>query len=866
MKFKSYTRSLLQGRIFTAALLASIAMAMLPPVSLAAGTKTVPAHLLPAPGNMGISMGLMGATARAIPTSRQHALFESGYTGSPTEIIARTRYGNVSSRDLYLWMVISESSNKPYLLDVYKHTKVPTDRKKILKALKEEVDEYVFTNFIVPRLVPSLPNDSVIALKQSIYALPAWQMVYITRVIDPQIVIDPADRVNYLQQHQTEILHGLRYRTRYIFKAMDESATPETQDSIEVDMDAIRTKIVSGEESFADAARESSESPSASRGGEIPPFQSGELFFAYENAVSQLKPGEVSPIFRGPRGYYMAQLIDVLPAETPDLDNPEQAKKTDEGLHSKVLRSMYEIQLQKMLEERRTIIEHPAAWDQLEDCEALGSVCDFSISKAQFRSLYPDIETNDVTLRTDLVSGYLHSILEREAMAEEVRTAGFASDPIIQRGCEFATNIVKRDLLTDELRGALPVSETVVEQFWKDHPDLFTPLAAKRLIRLTLVPSNTAPLPAQTRMELDRILAQATGNPEIVPVVKRKETDEERSAIVRDTMRLTEQAYQLIKQPAPTPEYFDPANRTTESLEVSHPLDEEAPVGAVMNPLLTPMAAPSQVSTDTLDSLSAPAAVKTDTNETTEPQPRGGAAPTPAAGGSDDILPSLSGKSGKSALPQAVVPPEGESVIPPSAPAKAGGTSKVYESIEPISAKKEENWHSPVALSKPAQTPHAGQIPARALAARPVSTGSIVPAETPNIRKQLPPPPTSNFPYNPDYFYSRMDSSKVQELVGAYASSDWILKYEDLGFVYTEDVPGAPRRVELMPMHSFSRPFLAGQNAVSYFVEEERTAKKQGFDEIKTHAYDVYRQVKVDKKLADIYNSELEKADIRYEF
>jgi hypothetical protein len=111
-----------------------------------------------------------------------------------------------------------------------------------------------------------------------------------------------------------------------------------------------------------------------------------------------------------------------------------------------------------------------------------------------------------------------------------------------------------------------------------------------------------------------------------------------------------------------------------------------------------------------------------------------------------------------------------------------------------------------------------------------------------------------------------MDSSKVQELVGAYASSDWILKYEDLGFVYTEDVPGAPRRVELMPMHSFSRPFLAGQNAVSYFVEEERTAKKQGFDEIKTHAYDVYRQVKVDKKLADIYNSELEKADIRYEF
>src|SRR5690606_23430525 len=126
------------------------------------------------------------------------------------------------------------------------------------------------------------------------------------------------------------------------------------------------------------------------------------------------------------------------------------------------------------------------AWDSLEDNEIVGEVCDFVVSKGQLRSAWPAVESNDLKLNYDVMTGILRTMLEREAMAQEVTDLGFANDPMLERARWMAGNIIRRDAWLDSLRATLPVSEQLVRKFWNDHPDLFTPLSLKRIIKLTM--------------------------------------------------------------------------------------------------------------------------------------------------------------------------------------------------------------------------------------------------------------------------------------------------------------------------------------------------------------------------------------------
>lgn len=814
-------------------------------------------NLLPAPGNAGIRQNLLGVRSeRVLITAQEHPLFESSWTGHPDEVVAKTRYGNVSSRDLYLWMILRESPNKAYMFELLKKTKIPKDREALAKALRVEVDEYVFTNFIIPRLMPGAPPDSVYDFKHHVYTLPVWQTVFLQNIVGPAVTITEADRVKYLQEHTPQVVKPERLRARYIFMTSPETSPSEEQDRVEVAMDELRTSILAGATNFADAARAQSQAPSASNGGEIPPFQHGELFFLFENAAANLEPGGISPVFRGPRGFYMVQLIEVLEPQEPSLADPEQAKLVEEGLSRQVLRSAYDIMMRDMLLERRRIVEKTFAWDSLEDCEILGEVCNFQVSKGEFRSAWPDVEGNDLRLRKTVIDKQLRTILEREAMAQDVNDLGHGKDPLLERARWIAGNIIRRDAWIDQLRLDLPISEQLVRNFWDENPDLFTPLALKRVTKLTMTASNAAPLPAQTRIELDQVLARAAGIPEPVVVAQRVELDEERSSLVYDPIERTEEAYQMLTTPPTEPNFYtnDFSTGSLQSLIETAPVEVPSLQGEPA-PGLEVIPGPSAITPGSLESL-------VDTPTTTPildlptTAPRGGAAPTPAAGGM--------GPGGILPVPEPVTPADPQDTLLPQTSETPAAASIVSEDevTEPVGPPIVSRVRTPVVL--PAAKPVGGAVPV-SIAAPVISPGLVI-EPTPNSTRQLKPPPTSSTPYNPDWFYVRRDGTKVQDIVGQYASTDWLLSLTELGFVYVPDLADAPRKLEEVPVGAFSRPVIVGQTAVSWFIEEARTSEKQSFDEIKTHVYDVYRNVQVDESVSRAYNSELEKANINYQF
>lgn len=814
--------------------------------------------LLPAPGNVGIQTNLLARTDRALLTAQQHPLFDSSWMGRTDEVVAQTRYGNVTSRDLYLWMILRESPNRAYMFELFKRAKLPKEREELAEALRVEVDEFVFTNYVIPRLMPGAPTDAVYDFKHHVYTLPAWQTVFLQNVVATGATFTEADRVKYLQDNTPDVVKPERLRTRYIFKSSPETSDPVDQGRIEVAMDTLRTSILAGKTTFEAAARAQSDAPSASKGGEIPPFQHGELFFLFENAASILEPGGISPVFRGPRGLYMVQLIEVLEPEEPSLTDPDQAKLVDEGLSRRVLKAAYEIYMRDMLLERRRIVEKTFAWDSLEDCEIVGEVCSYQVSKGQFRSAWPDVEGNDLRLRTDVIASQLRTILEREAMAQEVNDLGYGKDPLLERARWMAGNIIRRDAWIDQLRLALPISEQLVRSFWQDNPDLFTPLALKRVIKLTMVPSNTAPLPAQTRIELDQVLAGAAGQPTAIKVAERQELDEERSSLVYDSLERTQEAFKMLTMPPSEPNFYTDEFSTgsLQSLIESEPVQMPSLQGDPA-PGMDVMPGPSAITTDSLESLIEPPAI-TPILDLPTTGPRGGAAPTPAAGGKgpDGIMPDV--EPDTPADPKDTLLPQTSGTPAPSSESEVYADDVAVPAGPPIV----RNAITPVIV--PATRPHGGAVPVSMVA--PALAPGITLQPTPNIRNQLKPPPTSNTPYNPDWFYVRRDATGVQAIVGQYASSDWVLSTVDLGFVYVPDLADAPRKLNQVPVGAFSRPIIVGQNAVSWYIEEARTVEKPRFEEIKTHAYDVYRSTQLDESVSRTYNSELEKANIDYKF
>jgi peptidyl-prolyl cis-trans isomerase C len=91
----------------------------------------------------------------------------------------------------------------------------------------------------------------------------------------------------------------------------DDAAKADAQKRIE----AIGRRIESGED-FAELAKETSEGPSKTSGGDLGYFGRGRMVKPFEEAAFATAPGEVSGVVTTPFGYHLIQVIDKKPAST----------------------------------------------------------------------------------------------------------------------------------------------------------------------------------------------------------------------------------------------------------------------------------------------------------------------------------------------------------------------------------------------------------------------------------------------------------------------------------------------------------------------------------------------------------------------
>ncbi len=146
-----------------------------------------------------------------------------------------------------------------------------------------------------------------------------------------KISITPEQIKAYYDSHQKEfIVTKERLKLAQILVAADAKAPPGEIDAARKKAQDLRKRAAAGED-FAELAAKFSDDDSKSKGGELGDFAPDEILDQIHDAVSKLKPGEVSEVIQTSSGFHIVKL------EEHDVPGPKPLADVKDEIQDKLI-------------------------------------------------------------------------------------------------------------------------------------------------------------------------------------------------------------------------------------------------------------------------------------------------------------------------------------------------------------------------------------------------------------------------------------------------------------------------------------------------------------------------------------------------
>lgn len=137
----------------------------------------------------------------------------------------------------------------------------------------------------------------------------------------PQVAVDEAEIRKYYEEHQPEFGTQEQRQAAHILISVPEKASDADKQAAKAKAEQLLRQAKQSPAKFAELAKQHSQDPgSASNGGDLGMFGRGMMVKSFDDAVFQLKPGEISGLVQSEFGFHIIRLTAVEPAKIRSLD------------------------------------------------------------------------------------------------------------------------------------------------------------------------------------------------------------------------------------------------------------------------------------------------------------------------------------------------------------------------------------------------------------------------------------------------------------------------------------------------------------------------------------------------------------------
>ena len=165
-----------------------------------------------------------------------------------------------------------------------------------------------------------------------------------TKVVkDVQVTEEEAKK--YYDEHTDQFKQAEQVKASHILIQVAPDASDEKKAEAKKKIEEVQGKLKKGED-FATVAKESSEGPSKSRGGDLGFFQRGQMDKAFEEVAFALEPGTVSDVVETRFGYHIIKVDEKKPETT--LSFSEEKDKIEQFLKQQKTREKIEAYLEDL--------------------------------------------------------------------------------------------------------------------------------------------------------------------------------------------------------------------------------------------------------------------------------------------------------------------------------------------------------------------------------------------------------------------------------------------------------------------------------------------------------------------------------------
>lgn len=259
---------------------------------------------------------------------------------------------------------------------------------------------------------------------------------YAQSVVAGQVSVAEPDIHLYYIAHPEKYIQRRLIEARYIFLPVAAGADTPARLAAQQRLEEIARRVSAREISFEEAARRDSRAPSAAAGGRIPAFLNGTYFSDFENNLMACDPGQMTPVFEGPGGFYLAQLIAAASRRNiPLAEVRDDIRRTLEREHLKFYYRTALGQLQK----RSPFMNYATGfnYEYMSLDAPLARVGGAALTRPEFLRIYANPVQPDFSVNAALVQRNVAHWIEGETVQQEMERLGRGADRYIMRAREL---------------------------------------------------------------------------------------------------------------------------------------------------------------------------------------------------------------------------------------------------------------------------------------------------------------------------------------------------------------------------------------------------------------------------------------------